>query len=74
MTERFTITGAGISDHEKKRLYDLKTVDGLISLCEVLNELHEETLILKRRMESKQKVIDAYDNYIKTLKEDGVLE
>ena len=48
MTEkRFTITGVGISDHEKKRLYDLQTVDGFISVRDELNALHEENQELK---------------------------
>ena len=45
MTEnkRFTITGnRSISDHQKKRLYDLNDFDGMISVTECLNELHEE--------------------------------
>jgi len=40
MTERFTITGhRSISDHQKKRLYDLNNFDGIISINETLNEL-----------------------------------
>ena len=41
--------------------------DDFMSLCNLLNELNDE-------IESKQRVIDAYEDYIKTLKEDGVLE
>ena len=40
--KRFTITGnRGISDHQKKRLYDLNDFDGMISVTECLNELHD---------------------------------
>jgi hypothetical protein len=45
MTEnkRFTITGdRSISDHHKKRLYDLSDFDGMISVTECLNELADE--------------------------------
>ena len=45
--KRFTIQGVGISDHERKRLYDLKTVDGFISIRDLLNELHETNEQLK---------------------------
>ena len=49
MTEnkRFTIQGVGISDHERKRLYDLETVDGFISVRDLLNELNDENEQLK---------------------------
>lgn len=50
MTEnkRFTITGdRGISDHQKKRLYDLNDFDGMISVTECLNELHDENQFIK---------------------------
>jgi len=39
--KRFTINGVGISDHEQKRLYDLKTIDGFISVRDLLNAQHE---------------------------------
>ena len=45
--KRFAIQGVGISDHERKRLYDLKTVDGFISIRDLLNELAEENKELK---------------------------
>ena len=48
--KRFTIQGRGISDHKRKRLYDLETIDGFISLREVLNELEEENEQLKQRV------------------------
>ena len=49
MTEkRFYISGVGISDRERKRLYDLKTIDGFISVRDLLNELNEEKEQLKQ--------------------------
>ena len=54
MTEnkRFTISGdRSISDHHKKRLYDLSNFDGVISVNECLNELHEE----KEQLEKENK-------------------
>jgi hypothetical protein len=52
MTEkRFTIQGRGISDHKRKRLYDLETIDGFISLREVLNELEKENEQLKQLLD-----------------------
>ena len=48
--KRFTIQGVGISDHERKRLYDLKTVDGFISIRDLLNGLHEENEQLKKQL------------------------
>ena len=50
MTEnkRFTITGdRSISDHQKKRLYDLNDFDGMISVTECLNELNDENEAFK---------------------------
>jgi len=54
MTEkRYVISGdRSISDHQKKRLYDLNDFDGMISVTECLNELHEENKKLKRENES----------------------
>ena len=45
-----------------------------LMIIDLLNELHEENKELKKKLESKQRLINAYDNYIKTLKEDGVLD
>jgi hypothetical protein len=45
--KRFYISGIGISDRERKRLYDLKTVDGFISVRDLLNELHDENTHIK---------------------------
>lgn len=57
MTEkRFYISGIGISDRERKRLYDLKTVDGFISVRDLLNELNNENTRLK------QTILEAYEN------------
>lgn len=53
MTEnkRFTISGdRSISDHHKKRIYDLSNFDGVISVNECMNELHEENEQLKSRI------------------------
>ena len=56
MTERFTITGdRSISDHQKKRLYDLSDFHGVISVTECLNELHEENQQVKD-------ILKEYDN------------
>ena len=52
--KRFTIKDVEISDHEKKRLYDLRTFDGVISVYECLNELHEQ-------LEPLQKVCEKYN-------------
>ena len=62
--KRFTITGnRGISDHQKKRLYDLSDFDGMISVTECLNELHEEKEELKAR---KYPIpIEEMDKYLK---------
>ena len=49
--KRFTIQGVGISDHERKRLYDLKTVDGFISIRDLLNEQHETIQRLKQNID-----------------------
>ena len=64
MTEkRFTIQGVGISDHERKRLYDLQTIDGFISIRDLLNELHEENEQLKKELfeERKDYLIETAD-------------
>lgn len=53
--KRFTIQGVGISDHERKRLYDLKTVDGFISIRDLLNELQKENEQLKQRNDRQAK-------------------
>ena len=51
--KRFTITGnRSISDHQKKRLYDLSDFDGMISVTECLNELHEENEELQDTIET----------------------
>ena len=52
MTEnkRFYISGIGISDRERKRLYDLKTVDGFISVRDLLNELNDENNELRQEL------------------------
>lgn len=42
-------------------------------VVELLNELHDENQKLKKKLGIKQRLINAYENYIETLKEDGVL-
>lgn len=59
MTEkRFYISGVGISDRERKRLYDLQTVDGFISVRDLLNELSTENRQLKKQIESEHTMLD----------------
>ena len=65
MTEkRFTISGVGISDHEKKRLYDLQTIDGFISVRDELNALHEENEQLKKENQGIQDKVMRLLNYV----------
>ena len=56
--ERFTIQGVGISDHERKRLYDLKTIDGFISIRDLLNELNNENKALKKQLETEHQQLE----------------
>ena len=58
MTEkRFTITGdRGISDYQKKRLYDLNDFDGMISVTECLNELHDENVELQGMYDAQKEL------------------
>ena len=49
------LNDVGISDHEKRRLYDLRTVEGVISVYECLNELHEENTDLKQILKQQMK-------------------
>ena len=58
MTERFYISGVGISDRERKRLYDLQTVDGFISVRDLLNELSTENRQLKKQLESEHQMLE----------------
>lgn len=58
-TKRFTITGGrSISDHQKKRLYDLSDFDGMISVTERLNELYEKD---RDGEECYRKLLEKYD-------------
>jgi len=58
-TKRFTITGErSISDHQKKRLYDLSDFDGMISVTERLNELYEKD---RDGEECYRKLLEKYD-------------
>ena len=53
MTEkRYVISGdRSISDHQKKRLYDLNDFDGMISVTETLNELATKCSKLEKENE-----------------------
>lgn len=67
MTEkRVTIQGMGIADHERKRLYDLQTIDGFISICELLNELYDENEQLKNKIDVLE---DDNETYSKSLEQ-----
>ena len=65
MTEnkRFYIQGIGIADRERKRLYDLKTVDGFISVRDLLNEQEERIQELETVM--RQILYETRANYTK---------
>lgn len=64
--KRFTITGnRGISDHHKKRLYDLSDFDGVISVNECLNELEKENKELQERNNRQAKQLDELYHLIK---------
>lgn len=65
--KRFTITGdRSISDHQKKRLYDLNDFDGMISVTECLNELVEENNKIKSILLKKvEELNDAYNKSAK---------
>ena len=58
MTEkRFTIiSDRGISDHQKKRLYDLNDFDGMINVTECLNELHDENVELQGMYDAQRQL------------------
>ena len=43
-------------------------------LLELINKIAEENKQLKKKLEIKQRLINAYENYIETLKEDVVLD
>ena len=83
--KRFTITGhRSISDHQKKRLYDVSDFDGVISVTETMNELAEENEQLKqenrRIMENNECTLCTEDNkelekkYWQLKREKGKLE
>ena len=40
----------------------------------IINKLNDENEQLKKEVESKQRVINAYEQYINDLKEDGMIE
>lgn len=63
-----------VSDNENDNmLYPCTSENMANEFTKLLNELHDENQKLKKKLESKQRLINAYENYIKTLKEDGVL-
>lgn len=62
--KRFTIQGIGISDHKKKRLYDLQTIDGFISVRDELNALNDENEQLKQ---FKEDVFNKIDMHLRML-------
>jgi cell division septum initiation protein DivIVA len=65
MTEkRFYISGIGISDRERKRLYDLKTVDGFISVRDLLNELSDENEQLKSELKALRKKYNDFSDAV----------
>jgi len=66
MTEkRFTITDdRSISDHQKKRLYDLNDFDGMISVTETLNEVHDENKELKHKNSQLQETLAFRSNQL----------
>ena len=61
---RFTIRDVRISDHERRRLYDLNTVDGVISVYKLLNEVSEENEQLKQEIENLKITINARETLI----------
>lgn len=64
-TKRFTITGErSISDHQKKRLYDLSDFDGMISVTERLNELHEENQKKDKVITHLMRIIHSNEPYV----------
>ena len=73
MTEkRFTIQGIGISDHQRKRLYDLQTVDGFISVRDLLNELSEENEQLKKRIDRIDIILDDLNGAVYISRDDAI--
>ncbi len=64
MTEKRFVKGYHtIRDIKENNVYDFQ----VNIMCDLLNEQDE-------RIKSKERVIKAYEDYIKTLKEDGVLD
>lgn len=75
MTERFKmiITNADGSFHYLDEITGEK-ITSTLELEDKLNELNDENQKLKKKLGIKQRLINAYENYIETLKEDGVLD
>ena len=60
----------------KNNLLYFKGINHLPHITDIIhgyNTILEENEQLKQSLERKQRRIDAYEDYIKTLKEDGVL-
>ena len=58
----------------EKELSTDEVFNELIHYANENKKLKKENEQLKQSLERKQRRIDAYEDYIKTLKEDGVLE
>ena len=75
MTEkRFKLrepNGAYLIDGDKP-LFHLDDSDDKI--VELLNSLNDENEQLKKKVESKERLIKSYEQFINDLKEDGVLD
>ena len=56
-----------------KKCYN-NVLDDMDALVEAYDKIYKENNKLKEKLRLKQKRIDSYEDYIKTLKEDGVLE
>ena len=61
-----------------RKRYELNKEKELIDLLnkqdKEIKNLKKENEQLKKEITSKQRVIEAYDDYVQTLKEDGVLD
>ena len=65
MTEnkRFYIQGVGIADRERKRLYDLKTVDGFISVRDLLNGQEDKINRLKKSRDKWEALAENFNAF-----------
>ena len=64
----------GFMDIVSKKSYHTKDSTNAREICALLNTLADDNEQLKKEVESKQRVINAYEQYINDLKEDGVLD